>query len=99
MQFLVLGYDHRGDEGLRRRLAARDSHLAGAEMMQASGNLLYGVAMLDEQGRMCGSVLVTEFDSRADLDSWLEREPYMTGKVWREVNVMPCKVGPNFLSR
>jgi len=80
MQFLVLGYDHPGDEGLKRRLEARDSHLAGAEKMQSAGNLLYGVALLDDEGRMCGSALVTEFDSRAELDRWLEREPYVTGR-------------------
>jgi hypothetical protein len=99
MQFLVLGYDEPGDEGLKRRLTARDSHLAGAKMMQASGNLLYGVAMLDEQGRMCGSMLVTEFDSRAQLDRWLEREPYVTGKVWQEIKVIPCRLGPTFAAK
>jgi uncharacterized protein YciI len=96
MQYLVLGYDWKGEEGLARRLAVRDSHLALASKMQASGNLLYGVAMLDDQGRMCGSVLVTEFGSRGDLDRWLEREPYVVGKVWQRVEVMPCKVGPTF---
>lgn len=84
---------------MKRRLAARGSHLAGAEIMQAAGNLLFGVAMLDDQGGMCGSVLVTEFASRADLDRWLEREPYVTGKVWRKIEVMPCKVGPNFMRK
>lgn len=99
MQFLILGYDEPGDEGLKRRLAARDSHLAGARTMQASGNLLYGVAMLDEQGRMCGSMLVTEFASRAELDSWMENEPYVIGKVWQDVKVIPCRVGPTFAGK
>lgn len=99
MQFMVLGYDWKGEQGLARRLAAREAHLAQAGKMQSAGNLLYGVAMLDAEGRMCGSMLVVEFNSREDLDRWLEHEPYVVGKVWERTDIIPCKVGPNFAGR
>lgn len=99
MQFLILGYDWKGKDALARRMAARESHLARAHSAQDAGHLLYGVAMLDDQGQMCGSVLVTEFDSRPDLDRWLESEPYILGKVWERLEIIPCKVGPNFAGR
>jgi len=96
MQFIVLGYDGKDSEAQQRRLAARPAHLELANQLRDSGNMLYGVAMLDEAGKMCGSVLICEFPSRADLDKWLQTEPYVTGKVWHKVEVIPCKVGPSF---
>ena len=54
MQFLVVARD--GSDALKRRLDLRDSHLAVANRLRASGNLLYGVATFDEAGRPNGSV-------------------------------------------
>lgn len=94
MQFIVTGRDEAGAG--ERRMALRDKHLARANELLAGGNLLYGVALLDEGGRACGSVMVMEFPSRAELDRWLESEPFVVGKVWAEVEVTPCRVGPMF---
>jgi uncharacterized protein YciI len=96
MQFMVLGHDHRDEGALARRLAARDAHLALAGEHIRSGNLLYAVALLNGRGEMCGSMLVAEYDSRAQLDQWLAVEPYVTGQVWQTVEVIPCRVGPTF---
>ena len=98
MQFLILGYDGNDPDALNRRLAVRDAHLALADKKQKSGNLLYAVAMLNEQGIMCGSMLVTEYPSRDELDKYLQKEPYITGKVWEKVEIILCKVGPTFLN-
>jgi len=94
VQFLVTGHDAR--DSRERRLMLREEHIALARKLQAAGNLLYGVAMLDDEGQPCGSVLVAEFESRAGLDEWLGREPYVTGKVWERVEVKYCRVGPMF---
>lgn len=96
MQFLVLGYDGKDSEALQRRLAVRDAHVALGDELRDSGNLLYGVAMLDDSDQMCGSMLIAEFENRQELDRWLEEEPYVTGKVWERIEVIPCKVGPSF---
>jgi uncharacterized protein YciI len=45
---------------------------------------------------MTGSVLICQFDSRADLDKWLEHEPYVTGNVWHKIDVQLYLVGPSF---
>ena len=97
MQFLVIASD--GHDALERRLALRDKHLAMANHLRASGKLLYGVAMLDDAGKPSGSMEVVQFDSRADLDRWLQQEPFVTGQVWAKVEVTPCRVGPMFASR
>lgn len=97
MQFLIIVRDC--PDACERRLALRDKHLAVANELKEAGNLLYGVAMLDDAGRPVGSIEVLQFESRADLDRWLEREPYATGAVWGQVEVMPCRVGPMFCPR
>ncbi len=94
MQFLLIARD--GEDAAERRAALRDRHLAVANRLFASGNLLYGVAMLDDKGQPCGSMEVVEFKSRTELDEWLEQEPFVTGQVWARVDVMPCRTGPMF---
>ena len=96
MQFLILGYDGTDEQALERRLAAREAHLALGDRLRDEGKLLYGVAMLNGQGTMCGSMLVGEFESREQLDEWLAIEPYVVGKVWERVEVVACRVGPSF---
>jgi len=97
MQFLVIARD--GHNAPERRLALREAHLAVANGLKASGNLLYGVAMLDDAGQPNGSMEVVQFESRADLDRWLQQEPFVTGQVWAQVDVTPCRVGPMFANR
>lgn len=70
-----------------------------ANHLRATGNLLYAVATLDGNGQPNGSMEVVQFDSRADLDRWLKNEPYLTGQVWAEVDVRPCRVDPMFATR
>lgn len=96
MQFIVIGRDGTDEGALERRMAARDAHLKVCADSVASGNQLIGAAMMDDAGKMNGSVMVMNFDSRADLDAWLAREPYVSGKVWDRVEVIPCKVPDTF---
>jgi len=95
MQFVVIARDAPGALGRRKEL--RGEHVAGVKRMRTDGSLLYGLALLDGQGEMCGSVMVFELEDRAALDRWLEREPYRTGGVWADVEVHECRVGPMFL--
>jgi uncharacterized protein YciI len=97
MQFLVIASD--GQAALERRLALRDKHLAVANNLRVTGKLLYAVAMLDGNGQPNGSMEVVQFNSRADLDRWLQQEPFVTGHVWDKVEVTPCRVGPMFANR
>lgn len=57
MQFVIIAYDYK-DAGLERRLAVRDRHFAMGDQMKAAGNYLMGVALLDGEGAMKGSVMV-----------------------------------------
>jgi uncharacterized protein len=96
MQFLIIGRDGTDEKALERRMAARESHIELGNRMREKGKALFGVAILDETEKMVGSVYVCDFESREELDQWLAQEPYITGKVWQDVEVQKCRVGPSF---
>ena len=97
MQFLVLAYDGTDEKALERRMAGRKAHLAGLEGMKSEGKVLYGAAILDDEKKMIGSIMICNFASRNELDAWLKVEPYVTGKVWEKIEVLPVQVPPLFM--
>ena len=97
MQFVVIAYDGTDEDALKRRLAAREAHIALGDKMVAAKKHLYGVALLGDDDKMIGSVMVVDFPSREGLDAWLAIEPYVLGNVWQKIEITPCKVGPSFL--
>lgn len=97
MQFMLLAYDGKDAHALSRRLAVREQHLTLADRLAAEGTMLFATAILDTDDKMIGSMLVLEFPSRAELDAWLEIEPYVTGNVWEEIEILPVTVGPSFV--
>jgi hypothetical protein len=46
---------------------------------------------------MIGSVYIMNMETRAEVDDWLKIEPYMTGDVWRRLEINYCRVGPSFV--
>ena len=97
MQYLIQALDHTDPEALSRRLAVREAHINTINELKAQGHMHMGAALLDDDGKMIGSVIICEFNDRAELDAWLAVEPYVTGKVWEKIEVCPCKVGPSFV--
>lgn len=92
MQFLIVGLDGTDSEAMSRRLAARPAHIALGEQLLASGNMWYGAALLDDTGKMKGSTLLMDFPCETELHAWLAREPYVTGDVWRSIEIHKCNV-------
>jgi uncharacterized protein YciI len=90
--YLVLAHDGDDPEAPARRLAAREAQLGGARAMAARGELIAGGAILDEAGAMIGSAVIVAFPSRAALDAWLAREPYVAGRVWQRIEVKPFRL-------
>lgn len=96
MQFLLTAHDGTDEGALDRRLAARAAHLARGDRLVADGHLLFATVILDEQDRMVGSMMVLDYPSRAELDAWLETEPYVVQDVWRTIEVRPARVASWF---
>ena len=92
MQFVVIAHDGDDPQAQERRKRARSAHIDGAMRMKANGSMLTGGAILDDDGVMIGSVIIVDFPSRAELDTWLTSDPYTTGDVWRRVEVRPFRV-------
>jgi uncharacterized protein YciI len=92
MQFLVIGHDGTDEQAKERRAAARSRHIELGEELLRAGKLWYGAALLDETGGMNGSMYLMDFDDEAELQAWLDAEPYVTGGVWRSVEVHRANV-------
>ena len=88
MQFIITAYDGAGM--LERRLEVRSRHLEN--IGRVDGKILCAGGLLDEEGKMKGSVLVMEFESRDQLEKYLASEPYITEHVWEKVEVEPMNV-------
>lgn len=92
MQFLVIGKDGLDNKAMERRIAVRDAHLALGDKMEVEGSRWYGCVIQDNNGSMIGSMAVMDFPSEKELQEWLKKEPYITGNVWKSVEVFSCSV-------
>lgn len=97
MHFHILAYDATDEGTLDRRMASREAHLENIKATKASGNIHMGAALLDENGKMVGSVLIMDFPAFEDVENWLRAEPYVKNDVWQEITITPCSIGPSFL--
>jgi uncharacterized protein YciI len=93
-QYLVIAKDHTDDQALNRRLDTREKHLEMAKKLKESGNFVKAAAFLNADGKMCGSAMMMEFESKETLDNWLKEEPYILGNVWDTVEVTEVKIAP-----
>ena len=96
MQFIIIGKDGTDAEAVGRRLAAREEHMVHLTKAAETGEQIIAAAMVNDKDQMCGSVLVVDFEDRKALDEWLKTEAYVTGNVWKDIEVIPCKLPPPF---
>jgi hypothetical protein len=88
MEFLLIGHDGTDEGAMGRRLAVRERHLALFDEFSRRGYFKYGCALLDDDEKMVGSLIVCEFASRRELeDLWLSQEPYVLGGVWKATEI------------
>lgn len=97
MQYIVTAYDGNDEKAIDRRLMAREEHLKTVERRAREGQHLYGAAILDDEGKMIGSMMVVDYPSREELDNWLKVEPYVVENVWDKIEIQPCRVAPTFM--
>lgn len=83
MQFVIKAFD--GEGMLNRRMEVRPRHFEGMERMKE--HTLCAGGLLDDDGKMIGSLLVMELPSRKELDEYLANEPYVVEHVWERIEV------------
>ena len=88
MQFMIKALD--GEGKLAKRMEVRPRHLEGMEKLRS--NIICAGGLLNDEGKMTGSVLILDFPSRAELDSYLAAEPYVVEHVWEKVEVETMNV-------
>ena len=91
-QYVIIAQDGKDEKALERRKNIRPVHLAGAKKLKENNNFILGGAILDEQGNMRGSVMMVQFENETDFKNWYDNEPYITGGVWKVIEVKPFRV-------
>ena len=92
MEFILIGYDGTDAGAPERRMAVRQKHLDKIAILKQRGEFIYGGAILDNAGKMIGSVVLYEFPDRAALDKNLEDEPYILNGVWKKFEIHPFRL-------
>ena len=83
MQFLIKATD--GEGMLEKRMEVRPRHLEGMDRLDR--RVICAGGLLDGDGKMKGSVLVLDLDSRDELEDYLAGEPYVIEHVWEKIEV------------
>lgn len=92
MQFLIIARDGTDDGALQRRLNARTAHIEIFKAGLQNGQNIAGGALLNDGGDMCGSAIIVDFPDRESLDAWISADPYVTGDVWKDIEIIPFKL-------
>jgi len=92
MQFILICYDGTDPGALERRMAVRERHFENVRELKRSNNIIWGGAILDEEEKMIGSVVVYEYPDRTSLEKMLEEEPYILGRVWEKIEIKPFRL-------
>ena len=91
-QFLILADDYKDPDALSRRLSVREDHLHRMRREKAKGTFIIGGAKLNEHGNMQGSMLVVELENEDAVKQWTEEDPYVAGKVWEKIEILPFRI-------
>ena len=83
MQYAIMAHD--GKDMLEKRLVVRQRHLEN--IARIKGKVICAGGILDEEGKMAGSVMIFDFESKELLDEYLKSEPYIQEHVWDTVEV------------
>jgi uncharacterized protein len=92
MQFLLIAYDATDTGALERRMNVREDHLRRISDMKKTGEFLFGGAILDDSGKMIGSMIVYDYPDLKSLEEKLKSEPYFTKEVWDKTEIRPFRL-------
>lgn len=95
MWYVINATDNEGS--LERRLSVRARHLARLQELQNQGRLLLAgpCPAVDSNdpgpAGFSGSLVVAEFDSLEEAQSWADADPYVEASVYAGVSVKPFR--------
>ena len=80
MRFALMTKDKPG--ALQTRLDNREAHLA---YIAETGVVEMAGPVLDDEGQMCGSLIVLEVEDMAAAQAWAENDPYAKAGLFSDV--------------
>jgi uncharacterized protein YciI len=92
MQFILVAYDGTDAGAPERRMKSRAEHLGKIALVKKEGKFLFGGAILDDNEKMIGSMILYETSDREELDRLLQDEPYIYNKVWGKIEIRPFRL-------
>lgn len=93
--YVIIGSDKA--DSLADRLAARPAHLARMEILKEAGRLILAgpfpaIDSVDPgPAGFTGSLIVAEFASLTDAQTWAEADPYVINGIFTDVKVKPFR--------
>ncbi len=85
------------ENSLEKRLTARPAHVERLQQLKQQGRLVLAgphpsIDSADPGAAgFTGSLVVAEFNSLAEAQSWADNDPYIAAGVYESVNVKPFK--------
>ncbi len=95
MLYCIIGTDRK--DSLEDRMAARPAHVERLQQLQQQGRLVLAgpnpAIDAEDPGPagFSGSLIVAEFDSLEDAESWAATDPYISSGVYEHVSVKPFR--------
>jgi uncharacterized protein YciI len=95
MLYAIIAQDK--ENTLQQRLAARPAHLERLQALQAEGRLVLAGPhpAIDSEdpgpAGFSGSLIVAEFASQQDAQTWANADPYVEAGVYSQVTIKPFK--------
>ena len=95
MLYVIIGRE--APDGLEKRAAGREEHLARIEALKSSGRLVLAGPLLaidspdPGPAGFAGSLIVAEFPSLEAAREWARSDPYIEVGAWEATEVHPFK--------
>ncbi len=86
MRFALMTKDKPG--ALQTRMDNREAHLA---YITETGVVEMAGPVLDDDGQMCGSLIVLEVDDLAAAQAWADNDPYAKAGLFSDVTLRAWK--------
>ncbi|SFS19574.1 YciI family protein [Yoonia litorea] len=86
MRFALMTKDKPG--ALQTRLDNREAHLA---YIAETGVVEIAGPVLDDEGQMCGSLIILDVDDLVTAQNWADNDPYAKAGLFSEVTLRAWK--------
>ena len=75
---------------LEQRMAVREAHLA--HMHSQGDKVKLGGPYLDENGQMCGSLIIVEAESMEEAQAFHDKDPYKLAGIFETSTITPWRL-------